>query len=147
MVTTLTQHVRDYNPHPMRVFGGDGGIRLTGSGDRTRGNEVKARVAVDADDPVRDGDEWKVKLLLTNVGRGHARHVRVWLAEANGGELTRPSPVSKPLLSGSAPESLTLSVLDSKVSGKTAHVVRTWRDGRGDDDVEPDVSRQPLNFS
>jgi hypothetical protein len=43
--------------------------------------ERRARLAIDQGSVIKDDTGWTVHLLLTNVGKGHAHRVRVWLED------------------------------------------------------------------
>ena len=105
----------------------------------------KARLAVDAGEIVSQPDHWEVELWLTNVGRSHARRVRVWLEDEAGAPLCDEHRVRHPLMSGAESQRVRLIVPRRGRSKIVARPVRRWRDGR-DVSLSKDVSDQRITL-
>ena len=105
----------------------------------------KARIAVDAGEIVSQTDHWEVELWLTNVGRSHARRVRVWLEDEAGVPLCDEHRVRHPLMSGAESQKVRLVVPRRGPAKIVARPVRRWRDSR-DVSLPKDVSDQRITL-
>jgi hypothetical protein len=106
----------------------------------------KARIAVDPGDVKAEAEYWEVELWLTNVGRSHARRVRIWLEDEAGTPLCEEHQLARPLMSGDASVSVRLRVPRTGQPAVVARPVRRWRDGR-DVSLQKDVSEQRITLS
>jgi hypothetical protein len=102
-----------------------------------------ARIAVDPGEVRASDDSWEVELWLTNVGRSHARRVRVWLEDEAGTPLCEEQRLARPLLSGDPSVTVRFHVPRNGRSGVKARPARRWRDGR-DISLPKDVSEQRI---
>jgi hypothetical protein len=106
----------------------------------------KARIAVDPGQVRAERTWWEVELWLTNVGRSHARRVRVWLEDEAGTPLCEEHRLGRPLLSGDESVLVRLRVPRKGESAVVARPVRRWRDGR-DVLLPKDVSEQRIKLN
>jgi hypothetical protein len=68
---------------------------------------------------------------LTNVGRSHARRVRVWLEDAAGNRIGDEAVVARPLLAGGDPAEVVVRIPDPEHETKVVRVIRSYRDETG----------------
>jgi hypothetical protein len=106
----------------------------------------KARIAVDPGEVVAVPDSWEVELWLTNVGRSHARRVRVWLEDEQGTPQCEEKRLARPVMSGDASVAVRLQVPRNGRSALTVRPVRRWREGR-DVSLPKDVSEQRIHLA